>query len=208
MEQFLSLKQQYEQEKRPIVYIDESGFKNQTYHPYAYAPRGQVCHGNHNWQIKNTTNAIGALYQNQLIAVGLYEFSINSDVFYSWVQNVLLPQLPPNSVLVMDNATFHKRQDIQELIVLSGHTILWLPPYCPDLNLIEHTWAWIKHLRQDWLLDCIHSLFFLFYLVVYRILISLSITRCLTISHAWLGESAYTVVLEMLLEPSFLYFTE
>ncbi|ULJ70345.1 transposase [Wielerella bovis] len=98
--------------------MDESGFKNQTYRPYAYAPRGQVCHGNHNWQIKNTTNAIGALYQNQLIAVGLYEFSINSDVFYSWVQNVLLPQLPPNSVLVMDNATFHKRQDIQELIVL------------------------------------------------------------------------------------------
>ncbi|ULJ61528.1 IS630 family transposase [Wielerella bovis] len=162
MEQFLSLKQQYEQEKRPIVYIDESGFKNQTYRPYAYAPRGQVCHGNHNWQIKNITNAIGALYQNQLIAVGLYEFSINSDVFYSWVQNILLPQLPPNSVLVMDNATFHKRQDIQELIVLSGHVILWLPPYCPDLNLIEHTWAWIKHLRQDWLLDCIHSLFFYF----------------------------------------------
>lgn len=162
IEQFLSLKQKYEQSHHPIVYIDESGFKNQTYRPYAYAPKGQTCHARYDWQIKNTSNAIGALYQNQLIAVGLYEFGINSDAFYSWVKDVLLPQLPQNSVLVMDNATFHKRQDIQDLIHSSGHVILWLPPYYPYLNLIEHTWAWLKHLRQDWRLNCIHSLFFYF----------------------------------------------
>ncbi|MGX2974221.1 IS630 family transposase [Ursidibacter arcticus] len=147
VEEFLLSKQQYERTGRPIVYIDESGFKSQSYRPYAYAPRGQKCMGQYNWHLKNTTNAIGALYQNRLIAVGLYDFSINADVFHSWVKSVLLPELPPNSVLVMDNAAFHKRQDIQELIIQEGHTILWLPPYCPFLNLIEHTWAWIKHLR-------------------------------------------------------------
>ncbi|WP_422547549.1 transposase [Psychrobacter glacincola] len=36
--------------------------------------------------------------------------------------------------MVMDNATFHKRQDIQALIEDAEHTILWLPPYSPDLN--------------------------------------------------------------------------
>ena len=43
-------------------------------------------------------------------------YSINSQVFYTWVEQVLLPELPPNSVIVMDNATFHRRQDIQDLI--------------------------------------------------------------------------------------------
>ena len=88
--------------------------------------------------------------------------SINSQVFYSWVEQVLLPELPPNSVIVMDNATFHKRQDIQDLIQEHHHTILWLPPYSPDLNPIEQVWSWMKGLRQDWRLDRIDDLFFYF----------------------------------------------
>ncbi|STZ77207.1 transposase [Bergeriella denitrificans] len=62
----------------------------------------------------------------------------------------------------MDNATFHKRQDTQDIITQNGHTILWLPPYSPDLNPIEHMWAHIKKLRQAWRLDCIDRLFFYF----------------------------------------------
>lgn len=92
----------------------------------------------------------------------MYECSINSQVFYAYVEHVLLPELPSNSVLVMDNATFHKRQDVQDLITEQGHDILWLPPYSPDLNPIEQVWGQIKGLRQDWRLDCIDTLFFYF----------------------------------------------
>ena len=67
-----------------------------------------------------------------------------------------------HSVIVMDNATFHKGIDIQKIIEDSGHTILWLPPYTPDLNPIEQTWAWVKKKRQDWGIDCIDTLFFYF----------------------------------------------
>ena len=62
----------------------------------------------------------------------------------------------------MDHATFHKGLDIQKTIEDSGHTILWLPPYSPDLNPIEQTWAWVKKKRQDWGIDCIDTLFFYF----------------------------------------------
>ena len=62
----------------------------------------------------------------------------------------------------MDNATFHKRQDIQDLIQEHNHTILWLPPYSPDLNPIEQVWSWMKGLRQSWRLDRIDDLFFYF----------------------------------------------
>jgi transposase len=41
----------------------------------------------------------------------------------------------------MDNATFHKREDIQTAIQQAGMTLEYLPPYSPDLNPIEHKWA-------------------------------------------------------------------
>ena len=159
---FIEQLQTYQAQNRAIIYLDESGFKPSDYRPYAYAPRGQKCFDRHNWQLKNITNAIGAIQNHQLFAVGLYNHTINSDTFHHWVENLLLPQLPINSVIVMDNAPFHRREDIKELIEQAGHTILWLPAYSPDLNPIEKVWAWIKKKRQDWRLDCIDSLFFYF----------------------------------------------
>ncbi|WP_279573755.1 transposase [Volucribacter amazonae] len=89
---------------------------------------------------------MGAVFNQQLFAVGLYDCSINSDVFHGWVKLLLLGygQLSDNSVIVMDNVAFHKRSDTKALVETAGHTIHWLPPYCPDLNPIEHIWAWIK----------------------------------------------------------------
>ncbi|UOO82045.1 IS630 family transposase [Uruburuella testudinis] len=152
----------YEQDGRPIIYLDESGFKSNDYRPYGYATKGEKCYGTDNRQLKNTTNAIGAIHDNRLFSVGLYNCSIDSTVFHHWVEMLLLPELPPRSVIVMDNATFHKRLDIQDLIEKAGHTILWLPPYSPDLNPIEQTWAWIKRKRKDWRIDCLDTLFFYF----------------------------------------------
>ncbi|SUO96081.1 Uncharacterised protein [Suttonella ornithocola] len=47
-----------------------------------------------------------------MFALRLYDGSINSDIFSHWVREALLPELPKNSVIVMDNAAFHKRSDI------------------------------------------------------------------------------------------------
>ncbi len=97
--------------------------------------------GSYNWQFKNQTNAIGAIHQGQLFAVCLFDCKVNSDVFHFLVDKFLIPELPVmNSVIVMDNATFHQRQDIEDLFTQHGHQILWLPPYSPDLNPIEKMW--------------------------------------------------------------------
>ena len=48
----------------------------------------------------------------------------------------------------MDNATFHKRSDMMKALVSAGHTLLYLPPYSPDLNPIENKWAHVKALKQ------------------------------------------------------------
>ncbi len=78
----------------------------------------------------------------------MFDGNINSDIFYAWVTNELLPVLPANAVVVLDNATFHKRQDIQYVIRRAGHTLEYLPPYSPDLNPIEHKWAQAKNIRK------------------------------------------------------------
>ncbi|WP_115306000.1 transposase [Suttonella ornithocola] len=68
--------------------LDERGFKSHESRGYGYAPRGEACLGQYDWQLKNQTNAIGAVMNNPLFAVGLYDGSINSDVFYSWVEQI------------------------------------------------------------------------------------------------------------------------
>ena len=83
---------------------------------------------------------------------------MNSEVFHAWTVQDLLPKLPTQAVIVMDNAAFHKRQDTQQVLREAGHTIEYLPAYCPDLNPIEHKWAQAKALRRK--LQCdIDSLF-------------------------------------------------
>ena len=149
--------------KHPIVYLDESGFKSHEQRPYGYSKRGTPCYGSYNWQLKNQTNAIGAIYQGHLFGVGLFDCKVNSDVFHFWVKEFLIPELPKQSIVVMDNATFHKRSDTQKLLEQHGHHILWLPPYSPDLNPIEKMWAWVKKKRKEWLVDSIDMLFKLFF---------------------------------------------
>ena len=60
-----------------------------------------------------------------------------------------MPALPSNSVVVMDNASFHKRQDSQQAITQAGHILEYLPPYSPDLNPIEKKWAQAKAIRRQ-----------------------------------------------------------
>ena len=57
---------------------------------------------------------------------------------------MLLKELPANQIIVMDNASIHKSIKTRELIEGSGHQLLFLPPYSPDLNPIEKTFGAIK----------------------------------------------------------------
>jgi len=69
-------------------------------------------------------------------------------VFNTWLIQELIPKLPEKSVVVMDNATFHKGADMVKALVSEGYTRLYLLPYSPVLNLIEHKWAQVKALRR------------------------------------------------------------
>ncbi|MBD2093116.1 transposase [Microcoleus sp. FACHB-1515] len=62
-----------------------------------------------------------------------------------------MPQLQPGGVIVIDNASFHLGQAIEEIVAPAGCEIGYLPSYCPDWNKIEHGWSVLKHwMRQRW----------------------------------------------------------
>ena len=115
-----------------IVYMDESGFEAETLRPYGYAPIGKPCLDSYNWQAKKRTNVIGALYEKVLFALDTFKENINGKIFYDWCKDTLIPSLKRKCVIVMDNASFHKR--VQRLLNRHGHRLLFLPPYSPDLN--------------------------------------------------------------------------
>ena len=138
----------YQSDNKAIVYIDESGFAHDMPRTHGYAAIGKRCVGKHNWHTKGRTNVIGALLASCLLTVTLFTGSVNADVFFAWLSQDLLPKLPKNAVIVMDNASFHKRDDCQQLIEHAGHILEFLPPYSPDLNPIEHKWAQAKAIRR------------------------------------------------------------
>ena len=90
---------------------------------------------------------IGGLLQGVLISIFLFQTNIDAEIFYHWVVQGLLPKIPVGSVIVMDNASFHKRDDIRHVIEKAGCILEFLPPYSPDLNPIEHQWAKLKSVR-------------------------------------------------------------
>lgn len=74
----------------------------------------------------------------------LFEGPCNAEVFNGWLERQLGPRLNENHVVMMDNAAFHKSQTTAALIHRTGAALLFLPPYSPDLNPIEHAFAAIK----------------------------------------------------------------
>lgn len=115
---------------------------------HGYAPRGQRCFGTHNWHARGRVNALGALLRGVLLTVSLTTSNVDTDIFNLWLEGDLLPKLPPGSVVVLDNASFHRHPDTAITTQAAGHVLEYLPPYSPDLNPIEQKWAQAKAIRR------------------------------------------------------------
>ncbi|WP_368666929.1 transposase [Dysgonomonas sp. 511] len=91
--------------------MDESGFCVDAPRDRGYSLRGKRCYASKDWHAKGRVNVIGAISNFKLLNVCLFHCNIDADVFYEWLTRELLPNIPQNSVIVLDNATFHKRND-------------------------------------------------------------------------------------------------
>ena len=113
-----------------------------------YSQKEEKCYASKDWHARGRINAIGAITNFKLLNLCLFNCNIDADVFCAWLTQELLPSIAPNSVIVPDNATFHKRKDALLKVKQQGHILLFLPPYSPDLNPIEKKWAQAKSIRR------------------------------------------------------------
>lgn len=128
-----------------IVYSDETGIDDNEVVLTGWAPRGERCHAQKKAERKTRYNITAALNVNLLFAPFLFEGYSNKLVYETYIEHVLVPALKPGMVLIIDNASFHKSKKIIELVKSVGCRIIFLPPYSPDFNPIEHHWTAVKN---------------------------------------------------------------
>ena len=132
-----------------LVYVDECGFDHFLYREYAYAPRGQKVVAKVSGKKFKRTNIVAGICQREWVAPMEYDGTTDSILFEFWFESCLLKEVKPGSVIVLDNATFHKKFVLPELAGSYGCKVLFLPPYSPDLNPIEKKWAWLKRKLKE-----------------------------------------------------------
>ncbi len=127
-----------------IAYVDETGIDSYLYREHGYAPRGQQVHARIRGRKYARTGIVAAMLGGKAIAPSKYSGTMNHVLFEDWFQNVLFPELPAGTVIVMDNASFHRKDVLYAMAQEHGFTLIFLPPYSPELNPIEHFWANMK----------------------------------------------------------------
>lgn len=134
---------------RDLVFVDESGINTAMSRRYARAAAGQRAVGRVPAGHWRQLTVLGGLSLEGLIACMSIESATNKSVFVAFVREVLVPQLRVGQVVILDNLSPHKADEVRDLIEAAGCQLLLLPPYSPDLNPIEQTWSKLKTLLRS-----------------------------------------------------------
>jgi transposase len=132
-----------------LVFIDETGCNTKMARTHGRAPPGErvpgrVPHGH--WR---TLTVIGAVRLDGTRAAMTVGGGTDAAAFGTFLDFVLAPALRPGDVVVMDNLAAHKVAAVRETVEAAGATVLYLPPYSPDLNPIEKMWSKVKQLLRS-----------------------------------------------------------
>ena len=130
------------------MFIDETWASTNMARLRGRAPRGErlragIPHGH--WK---TTTFVAGLRLTGMVAPMVLDGPINRDAFLAYVNQVLVPELTPGDIVVMDNLSSHKGAGVREAIEAAGAHLLYLPPYSPDFNPIENAFAKLKALLR------------------------------------------------------------
>jgi transposase len=127
-----------------LIFVDETGSHIDMARAYGWAPRGQRAYAAKPRNRGQALTLIGALGVNGLVATMTVTGGTDGEVFRSYVEQVLVPQLRAGTVVLMDNLKAHKVPGIREAIEAAHATLRYLPSYSPDLSPIELCWSKVK----------------------------------------------------------------
>ncbi len=131
--------------KIDLYFFDESGFSNVSNIPYGWSPIGEILTINSSYSKR--FNVLGFLNKNGQVFYNIEEGRVDSEkvikIFDSFSQTLTKP-----TVVVLDNASIHTSNKFKQNIskwLNRGLTLFYLPPYSPQLNVIEILWKFIKY---------------------------------------------------------------
>jgi transposase len=132
-----------------LVFLDEMGVLLGLMRTHARALPGERAYAFKPFDRGRKVSVIGAMTVSKVLAVMTFDDSMDATAFKAYVSELLVPQLWEGAVVVMDNLSAHKVEAIAPLIEAAGARILYLSPYSPEFNPIEHWWSQLKaFLRQ------------------------------------------------------------
>lgn len=111
---------------------------------YARSPRGSRAYGDRPLKKGKNLTLIGAISIKGILGAMTIPGGTSGAVFHVFLEKILLPCLWPGAIVIMDNLPAHKVSGIQELIESVGASVLYLSPYSPEFNPIEHLWSKLK----------------------------------------------------------------
>jgi transposase len=132
-----------------LVFVDESGC-NRAHTPlYGWAPRGERAVAQAPRNRGPNTTVLAALTTEGVQAPMLIEGSTNTEVFLTYLDEVLCPALQPGRTVVMDNLNVHRAAAVRQRIEARQCQLVFLPGYSPDFNPIEEAFSKLKsYLRR------------------------------------------------------------
>ena len=129
--------------KEKRVYVDEAGFDTYLYRKYAIEPRGQKIHE----AVNKRTSIVAGKIGHKILAPQQYSETKHADFFLLWFEEHFIPARHEDVVIILDNASFHRKKRLYDLAERHHRTVIFLPPDSPELNPIEHFWQKLQQIH-------------------------------------------------------------
>ncbi len=132
-----------------LVFMDETWASTSMTRSRGRIAKGQRLNVGIPHEHWKTTTFVAGLRLDGMVGPMVLDGPINREAFIAYVEQILGPDLRPGDIVIMDNLPAHKGEDVRKAIEATGASLLYLPPYSPDLNLIENAFSKIKaYLRK------------------------------------------------------------
>ncbi len=119
-----------------FVFLDKTGASTNMVRRYGWGPRSARLVDATPYAYWHTTTFAG-LRSTGIVALLVLDGPMSGEIFRAYVEQLLAPSLQPGDVVIMDNLAAHKVAGVERAIAAVGTSLLYLPPYSPDLNPIE-----------------------------------------------------------------------
>lgn len=136
-------------EAEKLVFLDECGTNIGLAPLYARAPRAERAYGQAPRNYGKNLTLIASISTSRMGEAMTLEGAVDGEAFEVYIKRWLAPSLVAGQVVVMDNLSVHKREAVRTLIAAKGCRVLFLPPYSPEYNPIEHAFSKLKGLLRN-----------------------------------------------------------